>query len=90
MPRFTFSGVLKGKPFPQPGQLVEIRVKKGRSWTVVGSPVRASANGKFRLTYQVSAHIKRGVRFAFRAQTRANPSWAYTSGTSRTVRVTVH
>lgn len=89
MPRFTFSGVLKGKPFPRPGQLVEVRVKKGRQWTVVGSPVRANANGKFRLRYQVSAPVRRGVRFTFRAQTRTNPAWAYRSGKSRTVRVRV-
>jgi len=87
-PRFQFSGVLKGKPFPKPGQLVEIRVKRGKSWSVVGSPVRASSSGRFKMTYQVATRIRPGVRFSFRAVARTSATWAFRGSNSKTVRVT--
>lgn len=81
----VFSGRLLGGPFPSPGQLVEVQVRKGRVWQTFGRSVHATSRGRFVMTYP-TAGVARHVAFTFRAVTRASAGYPYLGAASRPVR----
>jgi hypothetical protein len=72
--RLVFSGRLAISPLGSPRPIVIIETQAGRVWQTVGNPVRVSANGTYRYTYD-SSPLTLGRRFAFRAQTLETSLW---------------
>jgi hypothetical protein len=75
--KLVFRGQLGISPLGTPRPLVFIEVKGPDGWQTVGSPVRVSANGRYRYTY-ASSPFTVGRRFQFRAVTPAAALWAET------------
>jgi hypothetical protein len=83
----TLSGKLFGGPVPHMGVLVELQARREQGWQTFGT-TRTTPSGRYRYRYRF-AYTTGVMRYRFRARVRAQAAYPYTSGTSRTIPVTV-
>jgi hypothetical protein len=83
----TFTGTLRGGPVPRAGKLVDLQVRIGRVWRTFAT-TRADRDGRFRYRYRFRRTF-RSVTYRFRAVSRYELGYPYSSGASRVVRVRV-
>ena len=86
-PVLRFAGRVRGPRLK--GQLVEIRVQKGRRWIVLGQPVRVDRHGRYHLRYRSYGTVPHHVFFRFKAVARAQRGYGFLNGSSRVVKVRV-
>jgi hypothetical protein len=84
----TFSGVLYAGRGRRSEKLVDMQVKIGRKWRTFAT-TRAAPDGSFGYRYRFRRTF-RPVTYRFRALSRYEVGWPYSSGASRSVRVHVH
>jgi hypothetical protein len=82
-----FRGVVRSRPIPQTGKLLQLQVFSRDHWLTFATP-RADARGKWTYEYRFTA--TRGVtRYRFRVRLPREAGSPYAAGLSRTVRVKV-
>ncbi|MFL5780192.1 MAG: hypothetical protein ACJ760_02660 [Thermoleophilaceae bacterium] len=83
----TFSGVLRGRPIPRGGKVVDLQAHYRGRWRTFATP-RAGSDGRWRYRYRFGATRGRLV-YPFRVLVRPESSYPYAVGRSPTTRVTV-
>ena len=83
----TFRGRLVGGSIPKGGKLVEMEVRRGPRWQTFAT-VRASTKGTFRHRYRFLRTYST-TRYTFRARVRSEAAYSFSTGYSRSTRVTV-
>jgi hypothetical protein len=85
--RFRMSGRLIGGGVPARGKVVELQGYEGGRWREFRT-IRSRADGRFAATYRFKA-ASAGRRFRVRVRVRTDPSYAFSTGYSRAVRLRV-
>lgn len=85
--RIRLSGVLRGKPVPSMGKVIELQARNpGRKW-ITFKTVRTKTSGRFASSYRFR---KPGPAiFEMRARARKSGDYAYATGSSPRKRITV-
>jgi hypothetical protein len=85
--RVTFSGRLRGRPYPPKGKVVDLQAYYRHKWRTFATP-RATKSGKWRYRYRFGA--TRGVViYKFRVRVRATSDYPYELGYSKVTKVRV-
>lgn len=79
----------KGAKLGKRGKRLEIQVRVGRKWKVVGRSLRASRTGIYHLRYRFSADYTRAVAYLFRAVVLKERGFPYLPSKSKRRTVTV-
>jgi hypothetical protein len=83
----TFSGRLRGKPYPAKGKVLDLQAFYRKRWRTFATP-RASKQGRWHYRYRFGA--TRGVvLYKFRIRVRATSDYPYEPGYSNTTNVRV-
>jgi hypothetical protein len=84
----TFSGRLRGRPYPVRGKVLDLQAFYRGSWRTFATP-RATKSGKWTYRYRFGA-THGSVLYRFRARVRATSDYPYELGYSKTATVRVH
>jgi hypothetical protein len=84
----TFSGQVRGHPFPEQGKLVELQVYTRRKWRTFAQPRASAQTGRWSYQYRFEA-IRGRETFRFRARLRKEQGYPYELGVSRQIKVVV-
>ena len=83
----VFRGLLKSRPIPRGGVLIDLQARVGTRWQTFKT-ARARTSGRWKVRYRFTS--TRGVRtYAFRARVRQDTGYPYAISKTRAVRVKV-
>ena len=84
----TFRGRLRGRPLPASGKLIEVQARARGHWLTFRTIRASGRTGRWSLPYRFSATRGR-VRYRFRVRIPKESGYAYETGTSNSVKVSV-